>query len=566
MSKRVLAASCVADTLQRTSPGWLTAYLLTAILCIRVFCIHASPLNLGPDEAQYWRWGQDLALGYYSKPPLIAWVIGLVTGVFGDAEWAVRLPAPFLHTGAAAALYFLARQIYSPRIGAYAALIYAVMPGVVLSSGLMTTDGLLLPLWSLGLLALWQLRAGSRSWMSAIALGLAIGLGFLAKYAMIYFLLGTALVILFDPQTRKALASRYGLLAGLIGLLIVSPHLAWSAGSGFETLEHTADNANWGGRLFHPDHAIKFAVDQMGIFGPVGFTVLIFAIATNFFGRKKAALASPTAWLICFCLPALMIILFQAVLSRAHANWAATAYPAGSVLLAAWLCQRVTWSRLRWGIACGAVILATLFIPDMALAGRLGIGLFLAAAISVSGMISRWQRMGLLWVNFAINGIAAAVFMAMATGPVRWSEDIALAEAFKRTRGWQATMAQLNEVAAREGVIGLMFDERENWHGADYYNHLSGVQQPLYMWQRNASPKSYAETFALPDGTAGPVLIAAKSVFLRERINADFTNVEEIGEIDVPLGGGITRRFQLYLATGHTPRPRTKAWRAESNH
>ena len=551
----------MASRWQHISAGWLTAGLLVLILCVRIAGIIVSPLNLGPDEAQYWRWGQEFALGYYSKPPLIAWVIGLFTGLFGDAEWVVRLPAPFLHTGAAGALYFLARDMYTPRIAAYSALVYCLMPGVVLSSGLMTTDGLLLPLWSLGLLALWRLRAAPESWRLAALLGAAIGLGFLAKYAMIYFLIGTGLVGLFDLKTRHALLSRYGALAAFTALIVVSPHLLWSAASGFETLEHTADNANWGGPLFHPEHAVKFLVDQMGIFGPAGFTVLLAILVVSVIDQKKSRHWSPMTWLICFCLPPLLIILSQAVLSRAHANWAATAYPAGSVLLAAWLCQEEKWATWRWVFAGGLTFIAALYIPKMALSGRVGIGLFLSGMILAFGLASTWQRKGLLWVNFAINGVAAAVFMAMAAGPANLSEKIGLADVFKRTRGWQMTMAQLRDLSAEHGAVGLMFDERENWHGADYYNHLAGTRIPLYMWQRNASPKSYAETFALPVRAEGAVLVAAKSQFLQDRIYADFATVQDLGVLDIPLAGGATRRFRLYLASGHTPRPRTNAWR-----
>ena len=52
---------------------------------VRLFVLRASPLQLYPDEAQYWVWSRSLDLGYFSKPPLIAWIIWLTTAALGDA-------------------------------------------------------------------------------------------------------------------------------------------------------------------------------------------------------------------------------------------------------------------------------------------------------------------------------------------------------------------------------------------------------------------------------------------------------------------------------------------------
>ena len=53
-----------------------TAVLLTLGLgLLRLLTLFGTPLELYPDEAQYWLWSRTLAFGYYSKPPLIAWSI-----------------------------------------------------------------------------------------------------------------------------------------------------------------------------------------------------------------------------------------------------------------------------------------------------------------------------------------------------------------------------------------------------------------------------------------------------------------------------------------------------------
>ena len=189
----------------------VTVSVLLVLLSMRAIAIILSPLNLGPDEAQYWRWAQSFDWGYYSKPPMIAWVIGAVTSVFGDTEWAARLASPFLHTAAALFLFLLGRKMFSPRVGMFASLGYALMPGVILSSGIISTDGILLPFFSAGLLAVWSLRQGA-NWKTAVGLGAAMGAGFLSKYAMLYFAIGLLLAIVIDKPTRKAMISMNCLL------------------------------------------------------------------------------------------------------------------------------------------------------------------------------------------------------------------------------------------------------------------------------------------------------------------------------------------------------------------
>ena len=52
------------------------ALLLTAGLTLaRLIALFRTPLELYPDEAQYWLWSRTLSFGYYSKPPIIAWAI-----------------------------------------------------------------------------------------------------------------------------------------------------------------------------------------------------------------------------------------------------------------------------------------------------------------------------------------------------------------------------------------------------------------------------------------------------------------------------------------------------------
>src|SRR5215469_2168957 len=172
---------------QAPSYAALAAGVIAAITAARLLWLAFQTAGLYPDEAQYWFWSRHLALGYYSKPPLVAWVIALTTGMFGDGEFAVRLSAPLLHAAASAFVYGIGARLYDSRIGCWSALAYATLPGVSLSAFLITTAALLLPCWAAALYAFIRAREdqGLGWW---VATGCGVGLGLLAKYAMVYWL------------------------------------------------------------------------------------------------------------------------------------------------------------------------------------------------------------------------------------------------------------------------------------------------------------------------------------------------------------------------------------------
>src|SRR6201996_3040908 len=66
-----------------------------------VYLARACPLDLAPDEAHYWDWSRHLDWSYYSKGPLVAWLLRLSCELFGgwsvsttgSLALAIRLPA-----------------------------------------------------------------------------------------------------------------------------------------------------------------------------------------------------------------------------------------------------------------------------------------------------------------------------------------------------------------------------------------------------------------------------------------------------------------------------------------
>ena len=87
----------------------LAIYLLASAVGNVIYLNRNCPIDLSGDEAQYWDWSRALELSYYSKGPLVAYIIRASCAVFGDNMPAVRYPAIALGVGTAIFTYLLTR-------------------------------------------------------------------------------------------------------------------------------------------------------------------------------------------------------------------------------------------------------------------------------------------------------------------------------------------------------------------------------------------------------------------------------------------------------------------------
>lgn len=352
-------------------------WTLLAIVGVTLLRIGWNALELSPmhfDESQYWTYGEALDWGYYSKPPMIAWLIRLSTEILGDTVFGVRFFAPILHGAIALAIFAAARALFDGRTGFWAALLYLAAPGVSVSSTLMSTDPPMMLAWAVALFALAKAltaegpAGGEISGAGRIAvgwwllLGAAIGFGLLSKYTIIVFPLGALGYALFARQegpiwrsgAAAGLAPRLAgpAMAAAVALLVFSPNLIWNAANDFASISHVGDNAKLSeGAALSPRKLGEFVGAQFGVFGPISLIALVALVG---WGRWRHE------WqyrlLLWLCLPLLVAMIAQSFLSRAHPNWAAPSYIAGSILVAAWLLDLGRRGLLIAAVALGAAL------------------------------------------------------------------------------------------------------------------------------------------------------------------------------------------------------------------
>src|SRR6266576_1874440 len=107
----------------------LALLTIFAVTLWRVVMLYFNTTDLFVDEAQYWFWGQNLDFGYYSKPPMIAWVVRLFNALASsDSTFWIRLSAPVFHMATALVLMRASRRIAGPEIEPWVGVTFTTLP------------------------------------------------------------------------------------------------------------------------------------------------------------------------------------------------------------------------------------------------------------------------------------------------------------------------------------------------------------------------------------------------------------------------------------------------------
>ena len=147
-------------------PACAAGAILAVMLAQTVFLLWGCDWDLCGDEAEFWAWSRKLDWSYFSRGPVIAWLIRLGTELFGGMSlkltgslmFAVRFPCVILGGLTAWAVYRLTVLTTRPtRIGLIAVLLLPAIPIFALGGVIVTCDTPLVCCWAWA--AVWAYRA-----------------------------------------------------------------------------------------------------------------------------------------------------------------------------------------------------------------------------------------------------------------------------------------------------------------------------------------------------------------------------------------------------------------------
>jgi 4-amino-4-deoxy-L-arabinose transferase-like glycosyltransferase len=489
-------------------------WLLLILFCWRLVYIAITPLDLVPDEAYYWDWSRKLAWGYYSKPPLIAWVNALSTALFGTSPITVRLPAVFLGSVSLVGLYYLAARLFDDRVAFWSVAAMAASPMSTGFAFLMTIDTLLLCSWTLALYTLWRALddpKNNRRWWLLSALAIALGL--LSKQMMLVFLLLAAVHLALSREHRKWLVSPLPYVTALLALLALTPPLWWNMNHNWITIQHTAHNVGISSQPREPYEFIltflNFVGTQLFLISPLTWSLLA-VVGVPLLARLHR-IDNATRFLVLFSIVPLVLFALASFAKKINANWPAAFYPAGMLLLAAWahgaLCTRAPFARWR-----------RLFVP----------GVFVGTMLVV--------------ITYALTFFLQNA--SLGGGKL---------DPTRRLKGWQTlaeSIARVRRDAPRPNNTFLLASGRQ------YVSELAFYlpdRPRVYRWnEQKGVVKTQYELWPGPQDKAGwdALVILEPAQPLPPDLAQAFTKVTFIGKVVAPIGPAASRQLVIYL--GHT--------------
>jgi 4-amino-4-deoxy-L-arabinose transferase-like glycosyltransferase len=322
-------------------------FLLSTFLLRSLFILILAPLtNLVGDEAYYWDWGRHPDWGYYSKPPLIGWIMGAIGNLSHHSELTIRFTALILGT---AVLIFLFEWLYraaSPLTALISVVLISLTPGNIALNFFLTIDALLIFFWSLCFWLSWSLTQNKSTWFHYCGYTLALGLGLLSKQMMIVFPLIHIVHLAIQPELRPILKKPAYWISTFLALLFLIPVLIWNSDHHWVAAHHTASHfesqtVTWTKWL---SRTLEFPISQLFIYSPLFLIAASISLFKSLRSWKSLSLLEKQLFL--FSAPAWIIFIFLGFRQRINPNWPAVFILPGLLLASIQFCRTLTSSSL----------------------------------------------------------------------------------------------------------------------------------------------------------------------------------------------------------------------------
>jgi hypothetical protein len=338
--------------------------IVASVVLNFAYLICDCPLDLAPDEAHYWHWSRNLGWSYYSKGPLVAWLIRGSCELFGNLSvWlvgsemlAVRLPAVLCHAALLAGWYVLASAtLRSPRVAVGVVALALTLPGVTAAAVVMTIDAPFLACWCWALVFAWRAVERGRLWWWILA-GLCSAVGVLAKYPMLLFPVAVGGFLIAHGRHRDLARPGFWLMVGLSAAGCV-PMLVWNAAHDWVSVRHVLGQAGIGGGArparFRPLGPLSFAAGQFAFLLGFWFVALV-AAAWRFRPHRLTDPGRSFLWWV--SVPVWGVFFAASSRTTGQVNWPVAAYVGGFVLAVAWVGGQLRPDNPRRKLVLGGLV------------------------------------------------------------------------------------------------------------------------------------------------------------------------------------------------------------------
>lgn len=403
-----------------------------------LYILPGCPLDLSGDEAHYWEWSRRLDLSYYSKGPLVAYIIAASRHfladwsmrVAGSEVLAVRVPAVLLSVLTGFGLLTLAWLTTRNAVVVLLTMVLsATVPILGAGAVLMTIDAPLAFAWTWGLVFAWLGLRSRRRWWAWLVLSLLIAIGLLAKYNMLLIFPAVGLLILTQRGFLFWRLRPEPYLFTLLGLCGLLPILVWNLQHDWVSFRHVAGQAGVaGGPSINLLSPLEYLAGQALMMNPVWCVLLVtaayrFAKAPHLPGENHHESATPfllfttgTPFAVFFCF---------SFVTKIQPNWPVIGLLPGVILMA-------MGAQRFWRVAKPQV--------------RRRLVVTAAAGLMLGGGMSFLARR---------SDLLVPVFAYLARDAAPWeATPVAKFDPASRLRGWSLLGERVGEVLEAERARG----------------------------------------------------------------------------------------------------------------
>lgn len=325
----------------------LIGLLAAMMLGLRLLAMAFVPLI--PEEAYYWMYAKNPALSYFDHPPMVAWVIGVGTAIFGDTEFGVRIVGNVLMIGASLLMYRLGRMWFGTASGVFAAVLLQILPVYFGTGFIATMDAPLLFFWLTCMLGVTVALKEDRPWGWYLG-GAGLGLAMLSKYTGVFLVPGALLAVVVYRPWRRHLVTIHPYLGILLAMALFSPVIIWNAQHDWASFRFQFLN-RWDADSVSVTSVLEFIGFQVLITTPLvlwggGRRVL------RKFRRLPRGLAPPYLISLAFSLPLLLVMAYKSFYDI-HLNWTLPVYLSIFPIVGHWVAATM---RLRTDRGRGDVL------------------------------------------------------------------------------------------------------------------------------------------------------------------------------------------------------------------
>ncbi len=214
----------------------------------------------------HWVWSRFLSMSYYEHPPMIAWILRIITMIGGHSETVIEVSSQLFTLSILTLIYIGTFFLYGRNAALVTLLILCSMPYFTLGSIFLHITQPFLIFWilSLFLLVIFH-RTREKKWL--LIIGIVAGFGALSKYIMLLFYIGLFLHILIYRNIRREIINPWLYFSGVIALIIFIPVIIWNAQHDWISFRWQLEKGTTGSDF--GENTLAFTFGHLILFSPI---------------------------------------------------------------------------------------------------------------------------------------------------------------------------------------------------------------------------------------------------------------------------------------------------------